>query len=573
MHVRHPLILIALSATACTAAGPPSTGFSQIGREIAPRQVTTLTAIVRVEPNAAASRPVRVTTEPGRYLTERMFNANISVLDDQARPHPYLVEALPELNTSSWRLQPDGSMETSYRLRGNLTWHDGAQLTSDDFVFSWQVYATPTFGLSSAPPFGSIDSVTASDERTFVIRWARPYPDAGVLAGRGLELPALPRHILDEAFRQDQPDAFMNHPYWGREFVGLGPYRLSRWEPGAFLQTDAFDGHALGRPHIDSIKVSFVSDANAALSSMLAGEAQLAADNVLSTEQAVTLRQTWSASVGQGAGNVIFHPNQWRAIHFQFRPELMSPRSLQDERVRKALAYAVDKTALDEGAYGSFGIHADSMFPRESLWGPVVDRAITKYPLDLRRSEELMKEAGFALGRDGIYAGLAGPFVAEVKTNASPDNEAEATILASQWRAIGFDVRESVLPSAQIQSTEARSTFSGMFTNNRGLGESSLLSRVTGQIPNAGNRWAGSNHGGWSNREYDDLVAMFTSSLLLSEREWHVAQAMRVYTDDLGGISLFFPTQAWAAVAGLRGLRLVAAESNMPWDIRSWQLS
>ena len=129
-----------------------------------------------------------------------------------------------------------------------------------------------------------------------------------------------------------------------------------------------------------------------------------------------------------------------------------------------------------------------------------------------------------------------------------------------------------MLPSAQIQSTEARSTFTGMFTNNRGLGEPAVLSRTSAQIPNADNRWVGSNHGGWSTPEYDRLLAAFSPSLDRTEREQHVAEAMRIYTEDLGGISLFFPTQAWASVGALQGPQLVAAEANMTWNIHHWQL-
>ena len=54
-------------------------------------------------------------------------------------------------------------METTYRLRPNLTWHDGAPLTAEDFVFSWRVYANPDLGLSSHAPIPAISEVTAID--------------------------------------------------------------------------------------------------------------------------------------------------------------------------------------------------------------------------------------------------------------------------------------------------------------------------------------------------------------------------------------------------------------------------
>ena len=52
--------------------------------------------------------------------------------------------------------------------------------------------------------------------------------DVVFVTGTNVEFPPLPRHILERSLQTDQPDAFTNHPYWTREFVGAGPYRLVR---------------------------------------------------------------------------------------------------------------------------------------------------------------------------------------------------------------------------------------------------------------------------------------------------------------------------------------------------------
>src|SRR5205823_4340976 len=117
-------------------------------------------------------------------------------------------------------------------------------------------------------------------------------------------------------------------------------------------------------------------------------------------EQVATLKREWGP---RNLGSVIQHPNQWRATHFQFRPEYATPRGILDLRVRQALAYAVDKTAINEVVNLGEGIFADSMIPPVSEYGPEVERAITKYPFDLRRSEQLMTEAGYTrVG--GVYS-------------------------------------------------------------------------------------------------------------------------------------------------------------------------
>src|SRR5437763_1426367 len=85
-------------------------------------------------------------------------------------------------DAEGWRGCPDGRMETTYRLRPNLTWHDGTPLTPEDFLFSLRVYSTPALGLAPLPPFNAIEEVVPTDPRTIVIRWRRPYPDADQLA-------------------------------------------------------------------------------------------------------------------------------------------------------------------------------------------------------------------------------------------------------------------------------------------------------------------------------------------------------------------------------------------------------
>jgi ABC-type transport system substrate-binding protein len=99
------------------------------------------------------------------------------------------------------------------------------------------------------------------------------FPGAGVLSNVGTYgnggFQPLPRHILEQSFRQDPPDTFANQLYWSSQYVGLGPYKLERWEPGAFVEGSAFDGHVLGRPKIDRILVRFIADENTVLANLL----------------------------------------------------------------------------------------------------------------------------------------------------------------------------------------------------------------------------------------------------------------------------------------------------------------
>ncbi len=562
------VVVIAGCGPAVPPLGPASSGQQQPPPAPQPR---TIVAAIRVEPNTlAAKAPGQQGGGVATYLSKRMFNADLAILDDQAIPRPYLAEQLPQLNSDTWQVFPDGRMETTYRLKPNLVWHDGTPLSAEDFVFAWRMYATPELGTSASLPFSLIEEVLAPDTRTVQIRWKRPYPAAGALQSTGTGatgLPPLPRAILQPALDSGSIDAIVNHPYWTREFVGLGPYKLASWEPGSFIEGAAFDQHVLGRPKLDRIKLLFMPDANAALAAMLSGDVQMSADDGIPIGVIPALRSGW----GEGRGTILLHANQWRAAYVQLKPEYASPPALLDARVRRALASAVDKGPIDDAVFdGQFPI-ADSMIPPTTEAGRAVDAAITKYPFDLRRSEELMAQAGFTRGPDGFYASASqGRFAAEIKVNANRDYEAEMAALGNGWRRAGFDMREAVNPITLSQNNEARATFSGLFSFNTNVGENAAATLSTANLARAENRWQGTNRGGYANPDYDRVIDALSTALDPSEHTRLLVEAAKIYSDDLPAISLFFPAQPWIFVSTITGPTLVPGEANMSWNIQHW---
>lgn len=176
------LCLVLLAGCAAPAASPPPAVQSgpAPSQPAAPRIVRTLVMAGRSEAPSVASRPLRSFGLTSTTVC-RLFNAGLSLRDGGGSFHPYLAEPLPQLNTETWRVLPNGQMETTYRLRPNLVWQDGTPLAADDFVFAHEVYVHPEIGQAASPPFGMMDQVLAPDPRTVVIRWRLVFPDAGNL--------------------------------------------------------------------------------------------------------------------------------------------------------------------------------------------------------------------------------------------------------------------------------------------------------------------------------------------------------------------------------------------------------
>jgi peptide/nickel transport system substrate-binding protein len=550
-------------ATEAPASGAPPQAPAQVA---ATQPARTLVTAIRIEPNTLAAKPTR----GGATLTftRRLFNATLVIFDQQGLPQPYLAASMPQLNTDSWRVSADGRMETTYKLKPNLVWHDGQPLTAEDFAFAWRVYATPELGASGVIPISLIEEVVAPDPTTLTIRWRRPYALANVLTDN---FAAQPKHVLESALQSATPEAFEAHPYWTQQFVGAGPFKLDRWEPGAFIEGSAFDRHVLGVPKIARLKMIFLPDPNTALANLLSGEVHFSADDSIRFEQGLTLQREWASRNG---GSVLVKPSLWRASYVQFRPELLAAPGLLDKRVRKALAMTMDKEGLNEALFNGQGLMSDVPLIFNTVdYFSQIEPAAVKYSYDPNQAQALLTQAGFTRGGDGVWASpTAGRLAFGLTTTSSSQNESELSILGAGWRRMGFDVTESIFPVAQTQDGQARASFPGLFTFSTPLGEETLVGETTASIPRPENRWAGNNRGAWSSSEFDRLSDSFNGTLDKSQRVQLIAQMVRIFSDEVPALPLYFNPIPVAHVSALKGPQNVAPDSEISWNVHLWEL-
>lgn len=562
------MVLAALAVFLIAACGPAGGSWAtsgQAGQEGSQRR--TLRTVMRVEPISLASKPLQSTGISVR-MTTRLFNAELDFTDARENPLPYLAEALPQVNTDSWRVFPDGRMETSYRLKPNLVWHDGSPLSADDFVFAYQVYSNPELGASGGRLIGSLSEVVAPDSRSLVLRWRQIYPDA-VRLGGGFQ--ALPRHILSAPYLAANAEAFINHPYWAQEYIAAGPFKLERWEPGTFIEGVAFNGHVLGRPKIERVIVRFMADENLVMTNLLAGELDLSSDRSIRFEHAVILRREWVLMSG---GTAILSPSQARYSLVQFRPDLQRPRALADLRVRRAVAHATDKQALNDAVFEGQGVPSDTFLRHDVTYYTEVQRAITRYAHDPRQTEQLMREAGFTKGGDGLFADASGDrFSPQLLEETGAANEQVLAVLVNSWKLAGIDVQGALLPAAQLRDPQTRASFPAFYhTTGGGVDENGYSFMASAAIPTPENRWSGSNRGGWLNSEYDRLWATFSTTLEVPERQRLAVQMERLITENLPAIMLFFNFGVTAHVSAVRGPDPNAADSAVGWNVHEWEL-
>src|SRR5207253_802730 len=84
-----------------------------------------------------------------------------------------------------------------------------------------------------------------------------------------------------------------DQPYWGDDFVGLGPYKPKDWLRGSYLVLEANDRFVLGRPRIDIVEVKFIPEPNTLLANLLSGAVEQPIGRGVAFEYGLQLREQW----------------------------------------------------------------------------------------------------------------------------------------------------------------------------------------------------------------------------------------------------------------------------------------
>jgi peptide/nickel transport system substrate-binding protein len=244
-----------------------------------------------------------------------------------------------------------------------------------------------------------------------------------------------------------------------------------------------------------------------------------------------------------------------------------------DLRVRQALAHAINKPALDETLFGGHRAVTDSFLAPSTPCYADVDKAITKYPYDVRRAELLMEQAGFNRGASGLVGPDGQPLLLDFWGDAGGAFERELAAIADGWRQAGIETRQRVLSVVETRDGELRNTFPALYSTATGTGtENNLGTYTTSGIPTPANRWIGGNRSAWSHAEYDALWERFNSTLDRAERNRQAVEMARLLSQELPNIMLWHNFHVVAYLSSLRGPDTRGIRDLTVWNVHEWMM-
>lgn len=180
------------------------------------------------------------------------------VADHRDALQPQLAEAVPSVENGRWSLFSDGRMRTTWTIRQTAAWHDDTPFTAEDLIFTARVVQDRELIVFRNRGMESVESLDATDPRTIVVDWRRPFIYADAMFARRFAFP-MPKHLLERPYLEDKA-SFTQHPFWAEEYVGTGAFQLREFVRDSHLLLAANDRYVLGRPRIDEIEVKFIVD-------------------------------------------------------------------------------------------------------------------------------------------------------------------------------------------------------------------------------------------------------------------------------------------------------------------------
>lgn len=494
---------------------------------------------------------------------ELLVHAGLGTWDDpRGGIQPKLAEAIPSLENGLWKTFPDSRMETTWRIRNGVEWHDGTPLTSDDLLFTATVHQDREVGVFRTPIYDAVQDVAAVDLRTITVRWKQIYIDADNLFG-AWNTAIQPKHLLEGAHATDKA-GYKDLPYWTDEFVGLGPYRVVDWERGSHTTLRANGRYALGRPKIDEIIVRFIPDLNAFTANLMAGAIDVTLGTTISLDQGEAIRKQREMTLDFTLDGF------WRVLFAQHIDP--NPPAVADLRFRTALLNGIDRQGLIDSFLPGLTQVAHSIITPVHPDFPAVANQVVKYEYDPRKAAQLLEGLGFRRGPEGaLYDQEGRKLSVEIRTSSVDLNQKSTLAVANNWEALGVTVTPVVPAAAQSGNRQYSATYPAFSVQGQAAEVTGIRNLVTSQVPLPANDFRGNNRSRYINPEFDALIDRFQTTVPRAERLMALGQVVRHVSENLPVMGLFYSGTITVFDPRLQNVS-GGARGNSTWNVHEWDL-
>ena len=458
------------------------------------------------------------------FAVADMLFSTLASFDSSGRLQPGLAE--------SWRPVAPDTWE--FKLRPNVTFHNGKPFTAEDVAFTIsRVPTVPNSPSSYAIYTRAVKSVEVVDPLTVRMKTDGPYPL--------LPTDLAQISILDSETHANATTEGFNA---GTLAVGTGPFRFVSFRSGERLELERNENYWGPKPAWSRVSYRIITNNGARMAAILAGDVDMI--DQVPTNDIARLRRESRVQVSEKDGlRVIFlgtdQSRDGESPFIQDNDGKPLPRNpLRDVRVRRALNMAIDRTAIVARVMENSALPTAQFLPPGTFgFVPGLEPARP----DLDAAKKLLAEAGYP---NGFRLNLTGP-------NDRYLNDARIIQAVGQmWSRIGIQTQVEAQPWTTFVARRSRQEF-GTFLAGWGTAsaEASSPLRSLTATPTREKGWGGSNGGRYSNPAADAKLDAALVELDDAKREALLQEATRLVMEDVGIMPIHIQKNVWAMRPGL----------------------
>ena len=399
----------------------------------------------------------------------------------------------------SWEISEDGLTYT-FKLREGVTFHDGTTMDAEDVKFTLDRINAEDSANAQKALYAAISEVNVIDPQTVEVKLSEPNGNMLFNLAWGDAVIVAPETV--ETIKQTP--------------IGTGAFKFENWNQGDKITLTRNDDYWGEAPALASATFKFISDPTAAFASVMAEDVDVftgfpAPENIPQFEA----DPRFQVLIGSTEGETILSINNKR-------------EPFDNVKVREAVAHAIDRLAIIDGAMFGYGTPIGTHFaPHNPDYVDLTE--MSSY--DPEKSKALLAEAGFP---DGFETTLHLPPPSYARRGGE--------IIAAQLAEVGI--------KAQITNVEWAQWLETVFK-----GKDFGLSIVSHTEPMDINIYANPDYYfQYDNAEFQSLITEFNKTAEPAARTEMLAKAQRMIAEDYVNGYLFqlaFPTIAKAGVEGL----------------------
>jgi peptide/nickel transport system substrate-binding protein len=311
-------------------------------------------------------------------------------------------------------------------------------------------------------------------------------------------------------------------------------------------------------------------DKNDSLTALSQGQVQMIAQDTLDASDAPVLDTLPGVQAHYTPGNA------WEQLTFN-----LDNGALADARVRQAIAYAIDRNALNETVLFGKALVASSQVP---AWSWAFDPGMPQYDYNPAKAGQLLDAAGWTRsGPESIRKKSGTRLSLNLWSTPASFRPALMASIKDQLAQVGIEVNVDSFPSSalfDVSGSSPQALVSRQFdiaefawVSSYDPGSDALYNTHSSNIPAKSNGYRGGNYGDYKNPRSDQLLDQLQISLDPGFRRIALVEAQSIWQADLPVLPLLLRPITTATTPGLANFRPTPATVGETWNIEQWDLT